>query len=282
MTELKAKGPPCLTHMLGRTPSPASRSPSAGTPRRRLLPGPGEASGPPEAPTASGLPLSQGPGLIFPRPCQAPGPGRKTLDPESLAGVEGMFRGEAAEGAVRPPEKDGGLLDSVLDTLAAPGPEQAASPPSARPPALGASLALSLPDARSCARRPGVLPTQAARRARLATPPGWPPARKECPGLAPCHGSCWPRWPQPPWPRARAGRLRGFQVVELEEDDSWSRELLGAAPEEAKPGPQEETRSALLGPPREAWPSAQKRCPLLGAQGRPDGHDAPAAPGRAR
>ncbi|MXQ97853.1 hypothetical protein E5288_WYG006645 [Bos mutus] len=128
MTELKAKGPRA-PHVAGTAPSPTQ----AGAPLRgRPDAGPfqaGEASGP--TPTASGLPLSLD-GLIFPRPCQAQDLDGKTPDPESLADVEGAYSGgEAAEGAAaRPPEKDGGLLDSVLDTLLAPpGPERSPASP---------------------------------------------------------------------------------------------------------------------------------------------------------
>lgn len=126
MTELKAKASRA-PHVVGGAPSPSQAgSPLLGRPHA----GPFQASQ-----TSDAAPASLG-GLLFPRPCQGPDPDGKALGQQALSDVEGVYpRAEATGGAggggSRPPEKDSGLLDSVLDTLLAPsGPAQShASPP---------------------------------------------------------------------------------------------------------------------------------------------------------
>ncbi|XP_002754690.4 progesterone receptor [Callithrix jacchus] len=132
MTELKAKGP--------RTPHVAGSpsSPKVGSPlpcRQAAGPFPGSQTSD-TLPEISALPISLD-GLLFPRIGQGQDPpDEKTQDQQSLSDVEGAYsRVEATRGAggssSRPPEKDSGLLDSVLDTLWAPsGPGQSQpSPP---------------------------------------------------------------------------------------------------------------------------------------------------------
>lgn len=127
MTELKAKEPRA-PHVAGDAPSPTEiGSQLLGRPD----PGPFQGSQTSEASSVvSAIPISLD-GLLFPRPCQGQNPpDGKTQDPPLLSDVEGAFPGvEAPVGAgdssSRPPEKDSGLLDSVLDTLLAPsGPGQ--------------------------------------------------------------------------------------------------------------------------------------------------------------
>ncbi|XP_054581107.1 progesterone receptor [Eptesicus fuscus] len=126
MTELKAKASRA-PHVVGGAPSPTQAgSPLLGRPHA----GPFQASQ-----TSDAAPGSLG-GLLFPRPCRGPDPDGKALGQQALSDVEGVYpraeaTGGAGGGSSRPPEKDSGLLDSVLDTLLAPsGPAQShAGPP---------------------------------------------------------------------------------------------------------------------------------------------------------
>ncbi|PNI44616.1 PGR isoform 6 [Pan troglodytes] len=132
MTELKAKGPRA-PHVAGGPPSPEVGSPLLCRPAAGPFPGSQTSDTLPEV---SAIPISLD-GLLFPRPCQGQDPSNeKTQDQQSLSDVEGAYsRAEATRGAggssSSPPEKDSGLLDSVLDTLLAPsGPGQSQpSPP---------------------------------------------------------------------------------------------------------------------------------------------------------
>ncbi|XP_045153668.1 progesterone receptor [Echinops telfairi] len=128
MTELKAKDLRA-PHVAGGVPSPTQ----VGSPLLGRSDG-----GPFHGSQSSADPPISLDRLLFPRP----GPGRehqdaKTPDPQSLADVEGEYSGAEASrsaggGSSGPPEKDSGLLDSVLDTLlATSGPGHShASPPS--------------------------------------------------------------------------------------------------------------------------------------------------------
>ncbi|XP_012584916.1 PREDICTED: progesterone receptor [Condylura cristata] len=130
MTEPTAKDPRA-PHVAGGAPSPTRvRSPPLGL--GRADPGPFPAS----ADTSPAVPLSLE-GLLLPRPC--PGrvsPDAKTLDRPPPPDVGGAYPrveapGGASGGSARAPDKDGGLLDSVLDTLLAPsgrGPGHASPP----------------------------------------------------------------------------------------------------------------------------------------------------------
>ncbi|XP_006887418.1 PREDICTED: progesterone receptor [Elephantulus edwardii] len=124
MTELKAKDPRA-PHVAGGAPSPIQ----VGSPLLGRSDDPFQGSQISEdPPVVSALPISLD-GLLFPRPCQGQDPQDvKTPDHQSLSDVEGEFpcvetAPGAGGGSARPPEKDSGLLDSVLDTLlATPGP----------------------------------------------------------------------------------------------------------------------------------------------------------------
>ncbi|XP_008018816.3 progesterone receptor isoform X2 [Chlorocebus sabaeus] len=133
MTELKAKGPRA-PHVAGGPPSPEVGSPLLCRPAAGPFQGSQTSDTLPEVPA---IPISLD-GLLFPRPCQGQDPlDEKTQDQQSLTDVEGAYsRAEATRGtggsSSRPPEKDSGLLDSVLDTLLAPsGPGQSQSSPPA-------------------------------------------------------------------------------------------------------------------------------------------------------
>ncbi|XP_045646811.1 progesterone receptor isoform X2 [Ursus americanus] len=132
MTEPKAKDSQA-PHVAGGAPSPTpDGSPLSG--RRDAVSF--QASQTLDAsPVVSAIPISSD-GLLFPQPCQGQDPDGSTQDQQQLSDVEGGYpRVEAPSGAgagsSRPPEKDRGLLDSVLDTLLEPsGPGQShASPP---------------------------------------------------------------------------------------------------------------------------------------------------------
>ncbi|XP_040486904.1 progesterone receptor isoform X3 [Ursus maritimus] len=133
MTEPKAKDSQA-PHVAGGAPSPTpDGSPLSG--RRDAVSF--QASQTLDAsPVVSAIPISSD-RLLFPQPCQGQDPdGSTTQDQQQLSDVEGGYpRVEAPSGAgagsSRPPEKDRGLLDSVLDTLLEPsGPGQShASPP---------------------------------------------------------------------------------------------------------------------------------------------------------
>ncbi|KAM5246764.1 progesterone receptor isoform 1-T1 [Ctenodactylus gundi] len=132
MTEPKAKDSRA-PHAAGGAPSPTevgSALPSR--PDARPFPGSQAAS---DALVVASIPLSLD-GLLFPRPCQGQEPpGGKAQDP--LLDVEGAYAGAEARagaggGGSAAPEKDGALLDSVLDTLLAPtGPGQSHGSPAA-------------------------------------------------------------------------------------------------------------------------------------------------------
>uniref|UniRef100_A0A8C6FRF6 Progesterone receptor n=1 Tax=Moschus moschiferus TaxID=68415 RepID=A0A8C6FRF6_MOSMO len=284
MTELKAKGPRA-PHVAGTAPSPTQvGAPLRGRPDAAPFQA-GEASGP--TPTASGLPLSLD-GLIFPQPCQAQDLDGKTQDPESLADVEGAYsRGEAAEGAAaRPPEKDGGLLDSVLDTLLAPpGPERSpASPAVCEAPSpwclFGPELAQ---DARAAPAAQGVLPPLMNRpESKAVDTPGAAAGQKVLPrGLAPCRQLLAPTAASHPWPAPALRPSPQPAVVELEEDDS-DPEGSSGPPLKGKVRP---AGGAAIGAPGTAAggvaPLPKEDARFSAPRAAPAEHDAPAAPGRA-
>ncbi|KAM6173480.1 progesterone receptor isoform 1-T1 [Erethizon dorsatum] len=138
MTELKAKDPRA-PHTAGGAPSPTEvGSPLLG----RLDTGPFQPSqtSPDASPGTSAIPISLD-GLLFPRLSQGQDPpDGKTQDQQSLLDVAGAYSGAEAVGGAgssssKAPEKDSGLLDSVLDTLLAPsGSRQSRT----SPPACGA------------------------------------------------------------------------------------------------------------------------------------------------
>ncbi|XP_025783683.1 progesterone receptor isoform X2 [Puma concolor] len=132
MTELKAKEP--------QAPHVAGAAPSSTLLRAPLLglrdAGPfQESQTSNSSPVVSAIPISLDP-LLFPRPCQGQDPDPKTQDQQPLSDVEGAYprveaTSSAGAGSSRPPEKDRGLLHSVLDTLLEPsasGQTHASSP----------------------------------------------------------------------------------------------------------------------------------------------------------
>ncbi|XP_019488378.1 PREDICTED: progesterone receptor isoform X1 [Hipposideros armiger] len=132
MTELKAKASRA-PHVAGGGPSPTQvGSPQLGRQDAGSL----QANQTSDAsPVVSAIPISLD-RLLFPRPCQERDSDGETQNQQALSHVEGVYpKVEATVGAEggssRPPEKDSGLLDSVLNTLLAPsGPRQShASPP---------------------------------------------------------------------------------------------------------------------------------------------------------
>uniref|UniRef100_A0A8C9E5X3 Progesterone receptor n=1 Tax=Phocoena sinus TaxID=42100 RepID=A0A8C9E5X3_PHOSS len=293
MTERKAKDPRA-PHVAGRAPSPTQvGSPLLG----RRDTGPFQASETSDAsPTASVISLSLD-GLLFPRPCQGQDPDGKTQDQQSLSDVEGAYsRVEATEGAgggtSRPPEKDSGLLDSVLDTLLAPsGPGQShASPPVCEATSPWCLFSPELPqDARAAPVTQGVLPPLMSRpegkagdssgtaSAQKVLPRGLAPSRQLLPPTAGSHhwlGATVKPSPQPP-------------MVEVEEEDGSESEGSVGPPLKGKPrpagGPAAGGGAATAAPgsaaggvalvPKEDSRFTAPRVALAE-------HDAPAAPGR--
>lgn len=215
MTELKAKASRA-PHVVGGTPSPTQAgSPLLGRPDA----GPFQPSQ-----TSDASPGSLG-GLLFPRPCQGPDPDRKALGQQALSHVEGVYprveaTGGAGGGSSRPPEKDSGLLDSVLDTLLAPsGPGQShASPPSYEASGPWCLFGPELPEGPPAVpATQGVLPllmsrpeSKAGDSAYKALPRGLSPSRQllpSAPGTQPWPGAAVKPAPQP-------------AVLEVEEGDS--------------------------------------------------------------
>uniref|UniRef100_A0A8C6C301 Progesterone receptor n=1 Tax=Monodon monoceros TaxID=40151 RepID=A0A8C6C301_MONMO len=243
MTERKAKDPRA-PHVAGRAPSPTQvGSPLLG----RRDTGPFQASETSDAsPTASVIPLSLD-GLLFPRPCQGQDPDGKTQDQQSLSDVEGAYsRVEATEGAgggtSRPPEKDSGLLDSVLDTLLAPsGPGQShASPPVCEATSPWCLFSPELPqDARAAPVTQGVLPPLMSRpEGKAGDSSGTAAAQKVLPrGLAPSRQLLPPTAGSHHWPGAAVKPSPQPPVVEVEEEDGSESEGSVGPPLKGKPRP---------------------------------------------
>ncbi|XP_004283395.1 progesterone receptor isoform X2 [Orcinus orca] len=293
MTERKAKDPRA-PHVAGRAPSPTQvGSPLLG----RRDTGPFQASEISDAsPTASVIPLSLD-GLLFPRPCQGQDPDGKTQDQQSLSDVEGAYsRVEATEGAgggtSRPPEKDSGLLDSVLDTLLAPsGPGQShASPPVCEATSPWCLFSPELPqDARAAPVTQGVLPPLMSRpEGKSGDSSGTAAAQKVLPrGLAPSRQLLPPTAGSHHWPGAAVKPSPQPPVVEVEEEDGSESEGSVGPPLKGKPrpagGPAAGGGAATAAPgsaaggvalvPKEDSRFTAPRVALAE-------HDAPAAPGR--
>ncbi|XP_062052901.1 progesterone receptor isoform X2 [Lepus europaeus] len=227
MTELKAKEPRA-PHVAGDAPSPTEvGSQLLGRPD----PGPFQGSQTSEASSVvSTIPISLD-GLLFPRPCQGQNPpDGKTQDPPSLSDVEGAFPGvEAPEGAgdssSRPPEKDSGLLDSVLDTLLAPsGPGQShASSATCEAISPWCLFGPDLPeDPRAAPATKGVLaPLMSRPEDKAGDSSGTAAAHKVLPrGLSPSRQLLLPSSGSPHWPAAAVKPSPQPAAVELEEEDS--------------------------------------------------------------
>uniref|UniRef100_A0A8C0CW60 Progesterone receptor n=1 Tax=Balaenoptera musculus TaxID=9771 RepID=A0A8C0CW60_BALMU len=292
MTERKAKDPRA-PHVAGRASSPTQvGSPLLG----RRDTGPFQASETSDAsPAASVIPLSLD-GLLFPRPCQGQDPEGKTQDQQSLSDVEGAYsRVEATEGAgggtSRPPEKDSGLLDSVLDTLLAPsGPGQShASPPVCEGTSPWCLFSPELPqDARAAPATQGVLPPLMSRpEGKVGDSSGTAAAQKVLPrGLAPSR-QLLPTAGSHHWPGAAVKPSPQPAVVEVEEEDGSESEGSVGPPLKGKlrpaGGPAAGGGAATVAPgsaaggvalvPKEDSRFTAPRVALAE-------HDAPAAPGR--
>ncbi|MBW04556.1 Progesterone receptor, partial [Eschrichtius robustus] len=293
MTERKAKDPRA-PHVAGRASSPTQvGSPLLG----RRDTGPFQASETSDAsPAASVIPLSLD-GLLFPRPCQGQDPDGKTQDQQSLSDVEGAYsRVEATEGAgggtSRPPEKDSGLLDSVLDTLLAPsGPGQShASPPVCEATSPWCLFSPELPqDARTAPATQGVLPPLMSRpEGKVGDSSGTAAAQKVLPrGLAPSRQLLPPTAGSHHWPGAAVKPSPQPAVVEVEEEDGSESEGSVGPPLKGKirpaGGPAAGGGAATVAPgsaaggvalvPKEDSRFTAPRVALAE-------HDAPAAPGR--
>ncbi|XP_058401336.1 progesterone receptor isoform X2 [Diceros bicornis minor] len=226
MTELKAKDPRA-PHVAGGAPSPTEvGSPLLGRPDA----GPFQASRSSDAsPVVSAIPISLD-GLLFPRPCQGQEPpDGKTQDQQSLSDVERAYprveaTGGAGGGSSRPPEKDSGLLDSVLDTLLAPsGPGQShASPPPCEATSPWCLFGPELPeDPRVAPSTQGVLPPLMSRpEGKADDSSGTAAAHKVLSrGLSPSRQLLPRTSGSPRWPGAAVKPSPQPAVVEVEEED---------------------------------------------------------------
>uniref|UniRef100_A0A3Q2H4Z1 Progesterone receptor n=1 Tax=Equus caballus TaxID=9796 RepID=A0A3Q2H4Z1_HORSE len=235
MTELKAKDPRA-PHVAGGAPSPTQvGSPRLGRPDA----GPFQESQPSDASSVvSAIPISLD-GLLFPRPCQGQDPrDGKTQAQQSLSEVEGAYprveaTGAAGGGSSRPPEKDSGLLDSVLDTLLAPSdPGQShASPPTCEATSPWCLFGQEHPeDPRSAPSTQGVLPPLMSRpQGKAGDSSGTAAAHKILSrGLSPSRQLLPRTSGSPRWPGAAVKPSPQPAVVEMEgEDGSESEDSVG-------------------------------------------------------
>uniref|UniRef100_H2RAN6 Progesterone receptor n=1 Tax=Pan troglodytes TaxID=9598 RepID=H2RAN6_PANTR len=234
MTELKAKGPRA-PHVAGGPPSPEVGSPLLCRPAAGPFPGSQTSDTLPEV---SAIPISLD-GLLFPRPCQGQDPSNeKTQDQQSLSDVEGAYsRAEATRGAggssSSPPEKDSGLLDSVLDTLLAPsGPGQSQpSPPACEVTSSWCLFGPELPeDPPAAPATQGVLsPLMSRSGCKAGDSSGTAAAHKVLPrGLSPSRQLLLPASGSPHWSGAPVKPSPQPAAVEVEEEDgSESEESAG-------------------------------------------------------
>ncbi|XP_047373241.1 progesterone receptor isoform X2 [Sciurus carolinensis] len=227
MTELKAKNSRA-PHAAGGAPSPTGvESPLLGRPDAGPFQGTQTSD---TSQVVSAIPISLD-GLLYSRSCQGQNPpDRKTLDQQSLSEVEGAYSGvEAARGAgsgnPRVPEKDSGLLDSVLDTLLAPsGPGQShASPPTCEATSPWFLFGPELPeDPRGAPGTKGVLAPLMNRPESKSgdSSSGTGTAHKVLPrGLSPSRQLLLPTSGSPHWPGAAVKPSQLAAAVEVEEED---------------------------------------------------------------
>lgn len=289
MTELRAKDPRA-PYAAGGAPSPTEvGSPLLGRPDA----GPFQANQttPDASPGVPAIPISLD-GLLFPRLSQGQDPpDGKTPDQQSLLGVEGAYSGAEAvggaeSGSSRAPEKDSGLLDSVLDTLLAPS---RARQGQASPPACGAIspwclFGPELPeDPRGAPATKGVLsPLMSRPDGKAGDSSGAGAAPKVLPtGLSPSGQLLLPTSGGPHWPRAAVKPPPQPAVVEVEEDGSESDGSAGPLLKVSKPAA---LGGAAAGSPGAApggvalVPKEDSRFPA--PRGAAAEQDAPAAPGR--
>ncbi|XP_032282216.1 progesterone receptor isoform X2 [Phoca vitulina] len=228
MTEPRAKDSQA-SHVAGGAPtpvgSPLSGRRDAGSFQASQISDP--------SPVVSAIPISLD-GLLFPRPCQGQNADGKTQDQQPLSDVEGAYpRVEATSSAgadsSRPPEKDRGLLDSVLDTLLEPaGPGQShASPPACEPTSPWCLFGSKLPE------EPRVAPTTQGVSSPLMSRPenkagdssGRATAHKVLPrGLSPSRQLLPLNSGNHPWRGAAVKPAPQPAVVDVEEEDGFESE----------------------------------------------------------
>ncbi|XP_077914863.1 progesterone receptor isoform X2 [Halichoerus grypus] len=228
MTEPRAKDSQA-SHVAGGAPtpvgSPLSGRRDAGSFQASQISDP--------SPVGSAIPISLD-GLLFPRPCQGQNADGKTQDQQPLSDVEGAYpRVEATSSAgadsSRPPEKDRGLLDSVLDTLLEPaGPGQShASPPACEPTSPWCLFGSKLPE------EPRVAPTTQGVSSPLMSRPenkagdssGRATAHKVLPrGLSPSRQLLPLNSGNHPWRGAAVKPAPQPAVVDVEEEDGFESE----------------------------------------------------------
>ncbi|XP_014443908.1 progesterone receptor [Tupaia chinensis] len=227
MTELKAKDPRA-PHVASGANSPTE----VGSPLLcRPDAGPfGRSQTSDASPGVSTIPISLD-GRLCPPPCQGQDfPDGKAQDPPSLSDVEGVYSAvEGARGAgggsSRLPEKDSGLLDSVLDTLLAPsGPGQShASPPAFETTSPWYLFGAELPEGpRAAPDTQGVLPQLMSQTGgKAGDSSGMAGAHKVLPtGLSPSRQLLLPPSGNPPWPGAAVKPApQPAAVVEVEEEE---------------------------------------------------------------
>uniref|UniRef100_A0A2K6M4X0 Progesterone receptor n=1 Tax=Rhinopithecus bieti TaxID=61621 RepID=A0A2K6M4X0_RHIBE len=225
MTELKAKGPRA-PHVAGGPPSPEVGSPLLCRPAA----GPFQGSQTSDTlPEVSAIPISLD-GLLFPRLCQGQDPpDEKTQDQQSLSDVEGAYsRAEATRGtggsSSRPPEKDSGLLDSVLDTLLAPsGPGQSQpSPPACEVTSSWCLFGPELPEdpPAAPATQRVLSPLMSRSGDKTGDSSGTAAAHKVLPrGLSPSRQLLLPASGSPHWSGAPVKPCPQPTAVEVEEED---------------------------------------------------------------
>uniref|UniRef100_A0A8I5R2M8 Progesterone receptor n=1 Tax=Papio anubis TaxID=9555 RepID=A0A8I5R2M8_PAPAN len=225
MTELKAKGPRA-PHVAGGPPSPEVGSPLLCRPAA----GPFQGSQTSDTlPEVSAIPISLD-GLLFPRPCQGQDPlDEKTQDQQSLSDVEGAYsRAEATRGtggsSSRPPEKDSGLLHSVLDTLLAPsGPGQSQpSPPACEVTSSWCLFGPELPEdpLAAPATQRVLSPLMSRSGGKAGDSSGTAAAHKVLPrGLSPSRQLLLPASGSPHWSGAPVKPSPQPTAVEVEEED---------------------------------------------------------------
>ncbi|XP_045872404.1 progesterone receptor isoform X2 [Meles meles] len=230
MTEPKAKDSQA-PHLAGGVPSP-SRVGLALSGRRDA--GSFQASQTSDAsPVVSAIPISLD-GLLFPRPCQGQDPDRKTQDQQPLSDVKAAHtRVEAASGAgagsSRTPEKDRGLLDSVLDTLLEPSvPGQShASPPACESTSPWCLFSSELPeDPRVAPTTQGVLsPLMSRPESKAGDSSGTATAHKVLPrGLSPSRQLLSLTSGSHPWGGAAVKPAPQPAVMDVEEEDGFESE----------------------------------------------------------
>ncbi|XP_059247835.1 progesterone receptor isoform X1 [Mustela nigripes] len=230
MTEPKAKDSQA-PHLAGGAPSP-TRVGLALSGRRDA--GSFQASQTSDAsPVVSAIPISLD-GLLFPPPSQGQDPDRKTQDQQPLSDVKAAHtRVEAASGAgvgnSRTPEKDRGLLDSVLDTLLEPsGPGQShASPPACESTSPWCLFSSELSeDPRVASTTQGVLsPLMSRPESKAGDSSGTATAHKVLPrGLSPSRQLLTLTSGSHPWRGAAVKPAPQPAVVDVEEEDGFESE----------------------------------------------------------